>query len=109
MPTYQELRAQGEALLRQAEEVRKQEQAAVIAEIKQKMAEHGITLAQLGGREVDGVRHVGNGRKKRSDAGTPLPPKYKDNQGNTWSGRGITPKWLKAHLDAGKKVEDFAV
>lgn len=34
MATYKELRAQGEALLAQAEEMRKQEKAAVLAEIK---------------------------------------------------------------------------
>ena len=28
--------------------------------------------------------------------------------GDTWSGRGLQPKWLKAALAAGRKIEDFA-
>jgi DNA-binding protein H-NS len=32
----------------------------------------------------------------------------KDDAGNAWSGRGPKPKWLKAALDAGKSLEDFA-
>ena len=29
--------------------------------------------------------------------------------GDTWSGRGLQPKWLKAALAAGRKIEEFAV
>jgi DNA-binding protein H-NS len=29
--------------------------------------------------------------------------------GDTWTGRGLKPKWLKAQLDAGKQLSDFAV
>ncbi|PSL81266.1 hypothetical protein C7T35_28000 [Variovorax sp. WS11] len=33
---------------------------------------------------------------------------YKDDAGNSWSGFGPKPRWLKAALDAGKSLEDFA-
>jgi DNA-binding protein H-NS len=33
---------------------------------------------------------------------------YKDDAGNSWSGFGPKPRWLKAQLDAGKSLEDFA-
>jgi len=29
--------------------------------------------------------------------------------GDAWTGRGLQPKWLKAALAAGAKLEDFAV
>jgi DNA-binding protein H-NS len=36
--------------------------------------------------------------------------KYRDAvTGNTWSGRGLKPNWLKAALDGGKTLADFAV
>ena len=36
-----------------------------------------------------------------------LPPKFKDDAGNTWSGRGSQPRWLKDALAAGKKLEEL--
>ena len=34
--------------------------------------------------------------------------RYRDDAGHAWSGRGPRPGWLKAALDAGKSLEDFA-
>nr|WP_024513157.1 H-NS histone family protein [Bradyrhizobium sp. ARR65] len=38
-------------------------------------------------------------------------PKYQNpkNPRETWSGRGKQPRWLKAQLGAGKKLDDFLV
>jgi DNA-binding protein H-NS len=33
--------------------------------------------------------------------------KYKDGAGNSWTGRGPKPGWLRAAIDAGKSLEDF--
>jgi DNA-binding protein H-NS len=50
---------------------------------------------------------------KASRAGKPLGKvaiKYRDRDtGSTWTGRGLKPKWLSAHLAAGRKIEEFAV
>jgi hypothetical protein len=35
--------------------------------------------------------------------------KYRDQEGNTWAGRGAQPVWLREKLKAGAKLEDFAV
>lgn len=41
---------------------------------------------------------------------TPAPVKYKNKAtGETWSGRGLKPRWLSAALAGGAKLEDFAV
>ena len=40
-------------------------------------------------------------------AASKAPPKFGDGTGNTWSGRGQKPKWLKAALAAGRSLEDF--
>ena len=37
------------------------------------------------------------------------PVKYKDGEGNTWSGRGRAPRWLVAAEKSGKKRDQFAV
>ena len=42
--------------------------------------------------------------------GSEVAAKFKDPEtGASWSGRGLQPKWLKAALADGKKIEDFAV
>jgi DNA-binding protein H-NS len=33
--------------------------------------------------------------------------RYKDDAGNSWSGRGPKPGWLRVALEAGKSLEDF--
>lgn len=103
MATYRELKNQAEKLLVQAEEARKKELAAAIDDIKARMDEYGITLRDLGGRgAIAGTRSTSTRRR-------PAAVKYRDKAGNTWTGRGRTPRWLQAHLDAGKRVEDFQV
>ena len=45
-----------------------------------------------------------------STAGKKVPVKYRNTDtGETWSGRGLQPKWLKAALAEGKALADFAV
>lgn len=34
---------------------------------------------------------------------------YRDEAGNSWSGFGPKPRWLREALEAGKAIEDFAV
>jgi len=36
-------------------------------------------------------------------------PKYSDGAGNTWSGKGPTPKWLKDAMAGGQSREEFLV
>ncbi|MDP4300454.1 H-NS histone family protein [Leptothrix discophora] len=112
MATYQELLAQREAIERQQAELEQQiadtlkgERDGVIGQIKGLMAEHGITVADL-------TRAVGrNPRASSADASVrKVAPKFRDpSTGDTWSGRGLKPRWLTAALDAGRKLEDFAV
>jgi len=69
---------------------------------------------RLGRSDVDAVFKLrkgrGNGMSKL--AGRKLKPKYRNtaNKQETWSGRGLRPKWLIAAIKGtGKKVEDFAI
>lgn len=38
----------------------------------------------------------------------PSKVSYSDGAGNSWTGRGPRPGWLKAALDSGKTLQDFA-
>jgi len=43
--------------------------------------------------------------------GRKVPPKYRNpkNRDETWAGRGATPRWLRAYIKAGHKLEEFAI
>ena len=101
MATYLELKQQAAQLLQQAEQLRQQEISKAVADIKAKMAEYGISIADLqGGRQASA--------KPRTAAAAPA--KYRGPNGETWSGgRGRKPKWVMDALAAGKKIEDFAI
>ncbi|MEX8516975.1 MAG: H-NS family nucleoid-associated regulatory protein [Leptothrix sp. (in: b-proteobacteria)] len=114
MSAYQDLLAQKAALEKQQADLEKQindtlraERAGVISQIKSLMAEHGVTLADLGTKP-------GRAPKAAPVAGAPatrkVAPKFRDpSTGETWSGRGLQPKWLKAALETGRSLEEFAV
>jgi len=92
-------------LRKQAEELRNQERAGVIEEVRKKIAEYGLTASdlKLGGRAVS---------VKRSTS-TPAPKaaaKYRSPTGETWSGgRGRKPRWVTEALAAGKSLSDFEI
>jgi DNA-binding protein H-NS len=95
MSQYADLRAQIAKLQTQADEARKKEVVDVIAEIRQKIVEFGLSANDLGFAEA--------ARRGRPPKKAPLPPKYQDpKSGNTWSGRGKPPKWI-----AGKNRDRF--
>ncbi len=97
MSQYSELKAQIAKLQAQADDARRQEVVNVIAEIKQKIAEFGLSAHDLGFAEA--------ARRGRPPKKAPLPPKYQDpKSGATWSGRGKPPKWI-----VGKNRDRFVI
>lgn len=50
------------------------------------------------------------GKRRSSGVRSKAPVKFRDPKtGKTWSGRGMTPVWLRDYEEAGKKRESFAV
>lgn len=41
--------------------------------------------------------------------GGKVAPRFRGPEGETWSGRGLRPKWLTALLEAGRKIEEFSI
>jgi DNA-binding protein H-NS len=105
MATYLELRARGEKLLAEAEELRVKELNDVIEDIKQKMKSYGLTAQDLGFAGSGATR-----QRKSSGSTTKSVVKYRGPNGEGWSGgRGRKPRWVTEALAKGKKLEDFAV
>ena len=98
MATYKELKAQAEALFKQAEAARRAEIASVVAEIQARMKEYGITLEDL------------KSGAKKAKARTAVAAKYRNSAtGESWSGRGRAPKWLAEELAKGRSKEAFLI
>lgn len=101
MATLQELIAQKEALEQEIARTREKTRSDAIAQVRALMEEHRLTISDLSTRAVV---------KQRAGKGAKVAAKYRDAAtGDTWSGRGLQPKWLKAALASGRKLSDFAV
>jgi DNA-binding protein H-NS len=53
----------------------------------------------------------GSGKSARGGARGPVAAKYRNpaNPTETWSGRGLPPRWMAAQIKSGKKREDFLI
>ena len=86
-------------LRKQAEGFRNQERAGVIDELRKKIAEYGLTAADL--------KLSGRPPKTRTAKSSP-PAKYRGPNGETWAGgRGRKPGWVSDALAAGKSLSEF--
>jgi DNA-binding protein H-NS len=101
MASLKELIAQKEALDREIENKKKEARADAIAKVRALMAEYGLTSADLNAKST---------AKAGARSGAKVAVKYRDAAtGETWSGRGLRPNWLKAALASGRKIDEFAV
>ena len=74
------------------------------ATIEKQLAALGSSIASLGGGKI------ARGGRGSTLKGKKVAPKYRGPSGETWAGRGATPRWLKAATKGtGKKIEDFLI
>ena len=63
-----------------------------------------LTLGAVApGGETNGAANGSKAHRKK------IAPKYRGPDGSTWTGRGMTPRWLTRELKDGKKLEDFLI
>jgi DNA-binding protein H-NS len=96
MSKLKELIAQREAIELKIAEVRQSELADAVEKVRAIVAEFELTS--------DDVFPSGKARVKNK-AVNKVAPKYQDPvSGKTWSGRGVSPKWIE-----GKNREEFVI
>jgi DNA-binding protein H-NS len=100
MPTLEELIRQKAELEQAIERARADTRNSVPAEIRTLMSASGLALADLAPSRT---------APKAPASRKPVAAKYRDEAGNTWSGRGLKPKWLSEALARGKSLKDFAI
>ena len=104
MSSLSELLARKAELDKQIEQLQSTARSDAIAQVRALMADHGLSAADLTEKSA--------GKKPNSSQakGKTVAAKYRNEvTGDTWSGRGLQPNWLKAEIEAGRKIEDFAV
>jgi DNA-binding protein H-NS len=101
MASLQDLLDRKAALEKEIEATRKQERTDAISKVRSLMSEYGLTVSDLSTKGP---------AKNSGGKGGKVAVKYRNTAtGDTWSGRGLQPKWLKAALAAGRKIEEFGV
>jgi DNA-binding protein H-NS len=73
-----------------------------LQKLKALAVSEGFSLDELVGKGP-------GGRRQRSDKGVKLKPKYVGPNGEIYTGRGPTPKWLKSLERKGEKRDKFLV
>ncbi len=119
MASLMELQSQMEKLQKQVNEVKAKEYASTVQDILAKMKAFDISIKDLQSAKPARSAKTGKGKPserksvKTGDASKkpvkPVAAKYKGPNGETWSGRGLTPKWLAALVAQGQSKESFAI
>ena len=110
-----ELQNQIANLQKQADQIRSKEFQATIIDIRQKMEAFGITIKDLQGIKSKPGRTpkaaVAKAAKpaKAKKASIPVAVKYRGPNGETWTGRGLMPKWLAALVATGDTKEQYLI
>lgn len=117
MSNLMDIQGQIDQLQKKAAEIRHKEFDKTVKDIRATMHAFGITVKDLqasdsksrGGKRAAKmpVKRASAGAKSKS--GTAVAAKYRGPNGETWSGRGLTPRWLAALIAGGKTREDFAI
>lgn len=102
MTTLQDLLKQKADIEKAIEKAMDEDRTSSILKIKALMDELKISIADL--------QSAFNGKAKREPNRKKVSAKYQNTEtGETWSGRGLQPKWIKTALVSGRRIEDFAV
>lgn len=119
MTTLAGIQQQIEKLKKQADEIRAKELNKTMQEIIEKMHAFGISIKDIqkamSAPKASAKGKVGRPAAKQKSkrvsalAGKPVAPKYRGPNGETWTGRGLMPKWLADLVAQGRSKEEFAI
>jgi len=120
--SYETIRKQIEKLEAQArklEQAAEQKKKQAVAQVVTLMKKLGVSLEDMARAKPRRARVAKGAAKKRGAkksaakkiaAKKPVAPKFRNGKtGETWSGRGRTPRWLAALEAQGKSRDDYRV
>ncbi|GFO72339.1 DNA-binding protein H-NS [Bathymodiolus japonicus methanotrophic gill symbiont] len=92
-----------QSMIENAESALKNKQASkrkeVFAQIKELAASVGVTV------------EIHEAEKKQKRKGIKVAPKYRnpDDASQTWTGRGVMPRWMRALTEAGHDKSEYSI
>ncbi|MCB2031767.1 MAG: H-NS histone family protein [Rhodoferax sp.] len=106
-----DIQSQIEKLQKQANDIRSKEFDKTVQEIVEKMRAFGITVKDI----QAAIARPASKKPAKARRGADKAPaakvaaKFRGPNGETWSGRGLTPRWLASLVEQGRKKEEFAI
>lgn len=104
-PVLPSLLAQKVELDKQIAKAKAEEKAAVLAHIRSAMEQYEITAEELTAAPKRGRKPGSTDTVERK----PVAPKYRNEAGETWTGRGKQPRWVAEALAGGLTLEDLLI
>jgi DNA-binding protein H-NS len=115
-----DIQQQIEKLQKQAADIRSREFDATVQDILAKMQAFGITVKDLGtgkrkaaktkpARRSKAAASPATKAKRSAAKGSTVTSKFRGPNGETWTGRGLMPRWLAALVAQGRSKEEFAI
>jgi DNA-binding protein H-NS len=114
-----ELQGKIEKLQKQAMDIRSKEFGKALESILDQMTAYGISIkdiqSALSGRNRPAKKPTAQTKRASATtrsyrlAGTKVEPRYRGPNGETWSGRGIQPRWLSQLIESGHAKENFLI
>jgi DNA-binding protein H-NS len=103
--TLSDLLSQKAAIDKLIAETQRAERSEAIAQIRTLMAQYGLEMSDIGSKGGAATR-----APKAAGTGVKVAAKFRNPAtGDSWSGRGLKPKWLSAAIASGRSLGDFAV
>lgn len=87
----------------QEAEIKAREFNEKVAMIKETMAAYGITVEALQEKPARTPKTTG------ATSANPAPVKYRGPNGESWSGRGLAPKWLTGLIAEGHAKDEYLI
>ena len=96
-------------LQQRAEELRQFKRKEKLMQARQIIKDFHLTIQDLFDDDAQPIqpKRVRNHATDRRLGKAPI--KYRDEHGNTWSGRGRQPKWVSNYQEQGRDIEEFLV
>src|ERR1700746_287402 len=74
-------------------------------EVTEVLSKQAVAIQQ----ELERLMDAGTGGKSGRVRGRRVAVKYRNKNGDTWSGRGAQPRWMTGAIKAGAQRDDFLV
>ena len=103
MSSLIDIQKQIAALQAQETEIKTREFNEKVVMIKETMASYGITLEDIQGKSLKAPKATS------AKSANPAPAKYRGPNGESWSGRGLAPKWLTALIADGHSKDEYLI